>query len=170
MDREELENILSYNCHATTMSQIAVNLLMGENPLNVKGIRELIAMYMLIPYITNSQLDTPNECYKIPKLDINKVFTKVQFKDGSLSDMTLGRLRDALCHSFVALTDKGDLMLDDRASCDRKTHDSMTDKGFCNRLVLDKTRQKLLSLHNEILKQQAQYNSSLLKELEVCNE
>ena len=46
----------------------------------------------------------------------------------------------------------------------------MTDKGFCNRLVLDKTRQKLLSLHNEVLKQQAQYNSSLLKELEVCNE
>lgn len=170
MDREELENILSYNCHSTTMSQIAVSLLMGENPLNVRGIRELLAMYMLIPYITNSQLDTPNESYKIPKLDINKVFTKVQFKDGSLSNMTLGRLRDALCHSFVALTDKGDLMLDDRASCDRKTHDSMTDKGFCNRLVLDKTRQKLLSLHSEILKQQAQYNSSLLKELEVCNE
>ena len=170
MDREELENILTYNCHATTMSQIAVSLLMGENPLNVRGIRELLAMYMLIPYITNSQLDTLNESYKIPKLDINKVFTKVQFKDGSLSDMTLGRLRDALCHSFVALTDKGDLMLDDRASCDRKTHDSMTDKGFCNRLVLDKTRQKLLSLHNEVLKQQAQYNSSLLKELEVCNE
>ena len=168
MDREELENILSYNSHATTMSQIAVSLLMGGNPLNVRGIRELLAMYMLIPYITKSQLDTPDESCRIPKLDINTVFTKVQFKDGSFSDMTLGRLRDALCHSFVALTDKGDLMLDDRASCDRKTHDSMADKGFCNRLVLDKTRQKLLSLHNEVLKQQAQYNSNLLKELEVC--
>jgi len=167
MNKEELENILSYNCHATTMSQIAVCLLMGENPLNVRGIRELIAMYMLIPYITNSQLDTPDKDYKIPKLDINKVFTKVQFKDGSLSDMTLGRLRDALCHSFVALTDKGDLMLDDRASCDRKTHDSMTDKGFFNRLVLDKTRNKLLSLHNEILKQQAQYNKKLVNDNEV---
>ena len=168
MNKEELENILSYNNHATTMSQIAVNLLMGENPLEVKGVRELLAMYLLIPYITNSQLDTPDENYNIPKLDVNTVFTKVQFKDGRLSNMTLDRLRNALCHSFVALTDKGDLMLDDRASCDRKTHDSMTDKGFCNRLVFEKTRNKLLSLHREVLEQQAKYNDNLLKEFEVC--
>lgn len=168
MNKEELENILSYNNHATTMSQIAVNLLMGENPLEIKGVRELLAMYLLIPYITNSQLDTPDENYNIPKLDVNTVFTKVQFKDGRLSDMTLDRLRNALCHSFVALTDKGDLMLDDRASCDRKTHDSMTDKGFCNRLVLEKTRNKLLSLHREVLEQQAKYNDNLLQEFEVC--
>lgn len=168
MNKEELDNILSYNNHATTMSQIAVNLLKGENPLEVKGVRELLAMYLLVPYITNSQLDTPDENYNIPKLDINTVFTKVQYKDGSLSDMTLDRLRNALCHSFVALTDKGDLMLDDRASCDRKTHDSMTDKGFCNRLVLEKTRNKLLSLHREVLEQQARYNDNLLKEFEVC--
>lgn len=168
MNKEELENILSYNNHATTMSQIAVNLLMGENPLDIKGVRELLAMYLLVPYITNSQLDTPDENYNIPKLDVNTVFTKVQFKYGRLSDMTLDRLRNALCHSFVALTDKGDLMLDDRASCDRKTHDSMTDKGFCNRLVLEKTRNKLLSLHREVLEQQARYNDNLLKEFEVC--
>lgn len=168
MNKEEFENILSYNNHATTMSQIAVNLLMGENPLEVKGVRELLAMYLLVPYITNFQLDTPDENYNIPKLDVNTVFTKVQFKDGKLSDMTLDRLRNALCHSFVALTDKGDLMLDDRASCDRKTHDSITDKGFCNRLVLEKTRNKLLSLHSEVLKQQARYNNNLLKEFEVC--
>ncbi len=168
MNKEELENILSYNNHATTMSQIAVNLLMGENSLEVKGVRELLAMYLLVPYITNSQLDTPDENYNIPKLDVNTVFTKVQFKDGRLSDMTLDKLRNALCHSFVALTDKGDLMLDDRASCDRKTHDSMTDKGFCNRLVLEKTRNKLLSLHREVLEQQARYNDNLLKEFEVC--
>lgn len=170
MNKEELENILSYNNHATTMSQIAVNLLMGENPLEVKGVRELLAMYLLVPYITNSQLDTPDENYNIPKLDVDTVFTKVQFKDGRLSDMTLDRLRNALCHSFVALTDKGDLMLDDRASFDRKTHDSMTDKGFCNRLVLEKTRNKLLSLHREVLEQQARYNDNLLKEFEVCND
>ncbi len=168
MNKEELENILSYNNHATTMSQIAVNLLMGENPLDIKGVRELLAMYLLVPYITNSQLDTPDENYNIPKLDVNTVFTKVQFKDGRLSDMTLDRLRNALCHSFVALTDKGDLMLDDRASCDRKTHDYMTDKGFCSRLVLEKTRNKLLSLHREVLEQQARYNDNLLKEFEVC--
>ena len=167
MNKEELDKILSYNNHATTMSQIAVSLLTGKNPLNVKGIRELLAMYLLVPYITNSQLDTPDENYNIPKLDVNTVFTKVQFKDGSLSDMTLDRLRNALCHSFVALTDKGDLMLDDRASCDRRTHDSMNDKGFCNRLVLEKTRNKLLSLHSNVLKQQARYNCKLIEDNEV---
>lgn len=168
MNKEELENILSYNNHATTMSQIAVNLLMGENPLEVKGVRELLAMYLLIPYITNSQLDTPDENYNIPKLDVNTVFTKVQFKDGRLSNMTLDRLRNALCHSFVALTDKGDLMLDDRASCDRKTHDSMTDKGFCNRLVLEKTRERLLTLHEIVVRQQINFNNNLIKKNEVC--
>lgn len=168
MNKEELENILSYNNHATTMSQIAVSLLMGENPLNVKGIRELLAMYLLVPYITKVQLETPDENCKIPKLDINTLFTKVQHKDGKYTDMTLGRLRDALCHSFVALTDKGDLMLDDRACYDRQTHDTIADKGCFNRLVLNKTREKLLSLHNEVLQQQARYNDNLLKEFEVC--
>lgn len=167
MHKEELEKALSYNSHATTMSQIAVSLLMGKNPLNIRGVRELLAMYLLVPYITNSQLDTPDKDYNIPKLNINTVFTKVQAKDGSLSDMTLDRLRNALCHSFVALTDKGDLMLDDRASCDRKAHDSMTDKGFCNMLLLEKTRDRLLSLHNDVLKQQQKYNKKLINDNEV---
>lgn len=41
-------------------------------------------------------------------------------------------------------------------------------KGFCNRLVLEKTRNKLLSLHREVLEQQAKYNDNLLKEFKVC--
>ena len=168
MNKEELENILSYNNHAITMSQIAVNLLMGGNPLNIKGIRELLAMYLLVPYITKSQLDTPDENYNIPKLDVSTVFTKVQFKDGSLSEMTLDGLRNAICHSFMALTDKGDLMLDDRASyVDRKSHDELDDKGFCNRLELEKTRNKLLLLHKKVLQQQAIFNEKLLQDNKV---
>lgn len=148
------------------MSQIAVSLLLGENPLNMKGVRELLAVYLLIPYITNSQLDKPDEHYNIPKLNIKSLFGKVINKDGTLSEMTLDGLRNAICHSFVALTEKGDLLLDDRASfATRKAHDALDDKGFCNRLELDKTRNKLLSLHKQILQQQANYNNNLLKEM-----
>lgn len=106
MNKEELENILSYNNHAVTMSRIAVSLLAGENPLNLRGVREILAMYLLVPYITNSQLDKPDELYNIPKLDINSLFTKVIYKDGSLKEMTLDNLRNAICHSFIALTEK----------------------------------------------------------------
>lgn len=148
------------------MSQIAVSLLLGENPLNMKGVRELLAVYLLIPYITNSQLDKPDEHYNIPKLNIKSLFGKVINKDGTLSEMTLDGLRNAICHSFVALTEKGDLLLDDRASfVNRKAHDAFDDKGFCNRLELDKTRNKLLLLHKQILQQQANYNNNLLKEM-----
>lgn len=170
VDKEELESITSYNNHAITMSDIAVSLLSGYNPLEVKGVRELLAMYLLIPYITKSQLDTPSEKYNIPQLKLDSLFTKVINKNGSISEMTLDGLRNALCHSFVALTDKGDLLLDDRASCDRKTHDSLDDKGFCNRLVLDKTRNKLLSLHKEVIQKQIEFHNNLIKDLEVCNE
>lgn len=164
---EELENILSFNNHAVTMSRIAVSLLSGGNPLVFRGVRELLAMYLLIPYITNKNLNTPDKNHKIPKLDINSLFSKVINKDGSYSEMTLEHLRNAICHSFMALTDKGDLLLDDRASCDRKTHDAMIDKGFCNRLELDKTREKLLSLHKKVIQQQVDFHNNLLKELEV---
>lgn len=170
VDKEEFENIISYNNHAVTMSWIAINLLSGGNPLYLKGIRELLAMYLLIPYITNKQLDKPNENCNIPKLDINSLFTKVINKDGSLSEMTLENLRNAICHSFMALTEKGDLLLDDRASLSRKEHDSIKDKGFCNRLVTDKTRSKLLELHKAVIQQQADYLNKLLKDLEVAYE
>lgn len=169
MNKTELENIISYNNHAVTMAQIAVNLLEGKNPLNVRGVRELLALYLLVPYITNKRLDVPAANYNVPQLDMKTVLTKVLFnKDGSLSEMTLENLRNALCHSFVALTEKGDLLLDDRASLDRKTHDSLSDKGFCNRLEIGKTRNKLLALHKSILKQQAEFNNKLVQECEEC--
>lgn len=168
MNKTELENIISYNNHAVTMAQIAVNLLEGKNPLNVCGVRELLALYLLVPYITNKRLDVPAANYNVPKLDMETVLTKVRFKNGNLSEMTLDNLRNALCHSFVALTEKGDLILDDRASCDRKTHDTIPDKGFCNRLEVLKTRRKLLELHKEVLKQQAEFNNDLVRKYGVC--
>ena len=117
----------------------------------------------MIQYITNKQLDTPDsKYYNIPKLDINSLFTKVQYKDGSLPKTTLDGIRNAICHSFVSLTEKGDLLLDDRASLDKKVHSTMLDKGFCNRLEVGKTSKKLLSLHMDVIRQQQKFVHKLL--------
>ena len=168
--KTELDRIINYNEHAIFMSEIAVKLLEYDNyTLITKGVRELIAMYLLIPYITNTQLDKPdNNNYNIPKLDINLVFTKIINKDGSMSEITLDGLRNAICHSFVTIEENQGIILDDRASCDRKTHNRIEYKGFCNRLEFDKTRKRLLELHNEVIQQQKDINKALLKEFEVC--
>ena len=164
---KELEDAISYNEHAIFMSKLAIDLLNGHfNVLNLKGIKELIAMYLLIPYITNQQLDKPSiKYYNIPKLDLNSLFTKVYNKDNTLSEMTLCRMRDAICHSFVCRLENGDLLLDDRASCDRKTHDKLDDKGFCNRLEVEKTSKKLLSLHTAIIEQQREFVHKLINKI-----
>ena len=157
--QKEIEDAISYNEHAIFMSRIGIELLNGNiDVLNAKGVKEIIAMYLLIPYITKNQLDKPDEnYYNIPKLDINSIFTKVYNKDNTLSEMTLDGIRNAICHSFVSLTEHGDLLLDDRASCDKKAHSAMIDKGFCNRLELEKTSKKLLSLHWDVIKQQQEF-------------
>ena len=85
-----------------------------------------------------------------------------QYKDGSLSKTTLDGIRNAICHSFVSLTEKGDLILDDRASLDKKVHSTMLDKGFCNRLEVGKTSKKLLSLHMDVIRQQQKFVHKLL--------
>ena len=160
----EILNAMTYNEHAIFMSRLAIDLLKGNfNILNKKGIKELIAMYLLIPYITNQQLDKPSEkYYNVPKLDVSSLFTKVYNKDNTLSEMTIGRIRDAICHSFVSRLENGDLLLDDRASCDRKTHDNLDDKGFCNRLEIARTSKKLLSLHEKVIKQQKEFVEKFL--------
>lgn len=168
-EKTELDKIINYNEHAIFMSEIAVKLLEYDNYILItKGVRELIAMYLLIPYITNIQLDKPDSNnYNIPKLDINSIFTKLINEDGSMSEITLDGLRNAICHSFVTIEENQGIILDDRASCNRKTHDRREYKGFCNRLEFDKTRKRLLELHNEVIKQQKDINSALLKDIEI---
>lgn len=162
---KEMEDATSYNEHTIFMSRIATEILRGNvKILNKKGVKEIIAMYLLIPYITNKQLDKPDEdYYNIPKLDLNSNFAKVYNIDGTLSDMTLDRMRNAICHSFVSLTEHGDLLLDDRASLDSKVHSKLSDKGFCNRLELDKSNKKLLQLHENVIKQQNEFMLEYLK-------
>ena len=172
MKKGNLAKIINYNEHAIFMSEIALSILNNDkNILNIKGVIELIAMYLLIHYITNTHLDKPNKnYYNIPKLDTNSLFTRVYAIDGTLMNMTLDGLRNAICHSFVTIEENRGIVLDDRASCDRKTHNELDNKGYCNRLVIEKTRQKLLELHKQVINSQKEHNNNLIATIEVEDE
>ena len=40
-------------------------------------------------------------------------------------------------------------------------------KGSCNKLELAKTKNKLLSLHKQVIQQKVEFHNNLLKDLEV---
>lgn len=56
------ERINNCNDHATHMADIALRILAGdEKILRVSGVKEQIALYLLIPYMTLDTLTTPGE-------------------------------------------------------------------------------------------------------------
>ena len=169
MESEKLKRIVNYNEHAIFMAEIAEKLLEVEDEVLIaKGVRELIAMYLLIPYITIGQLDKPYEkYYNVPKLDINTIFTKLLTKDNNTIEITLEGLRSAICHSFITIEDNKGIVIDDRSSCSRSTHDKLTNKSFCNKLDIDETRLKLLELHRQIIKMQKEFNNNLIQNNDV---
>lgn len=42
-------------------------------------------------------------------------------------------------------------------------------KGFCNRLELAKTKNKLLSLHKQVIQQKVEFHNDLLKDIKACS-
>ena len=69
-DRMTEERIANYNDHAKFLADIAKEILRGNKAvLDVKGVKEIIALYLLIPYITPDTLMTPDEKCVIPKLN-----------------------------------------------------------------------------------------------------
>src|SRR5665647_3527822 len=103
--------------HSIFLSEIAQNILNGnDNVLSIPGVREIIALYLLIPYTTYDQLDTGMPS-KMPQLDLSQ-----EFMDG----VNLRNLRDAICHSFVTVEESskdklGRIIIDDRSQINRKT-------------------------------------------------
>ncbi len=80
--------------HSIFLSEIAENILNGNNQiLSTPGVREIIALYLLIPYITNDQLYA-GMLSEMPKLDLKEEF---------IPGVNLRDLRDAICHSFVSV-------------------------------------------------------------------
>lgn len=143
--------------HATTQAIIAIELLNRNfKILNRKGVKELIALYLLIPYITKDQLITKNENYKIPKLENQIDFWTFVDSDGNERKITFKNLRDSMCHSFLTIEENsGNIIIDDRATLSREEHDKLTANG-CERLNIDILQKKLILIFNEII--QKQYN------------
>jgi hypothetical protein len=169
MDKNELNSIINYNEHAIFMSEIAEKLLENEDfTLIAKGIRELIAMYLLVPYITNTNLDKPEgNGYNIPKLDIKNTF----MLDDNQIEITLDGLRNAICHSFITIEENKAIILDDRASCSNKNeHDKKAVKSNCNSLNIEQSRRKLLELHRQVIQIQKEHNKNLIAMTEVKDE
>lgn len=167
MDKKELDSIIKYNTHAIFMSEIALAVLNNNKSiLDVKGVKELIATYLLIPYITRDQLDTPSVNNNIPQLDINDVFQKAMDENGNICDITLDNLRNSICHSFLTVEDRdnGYIVIDDRAIySDRKSHANLPQKSLCQKIDIKSAKTKLKELHTRVIKVQRDFNEQLKK-------
>ncbi len=133
--------------HSIFLSEIAQNILEGNDRiLLVPGVREIIALYLMIPYTTKEQLDAGMPS-KMPKLDLSEEF---------ISGVNLRNLRDTICHSFVTVEESnkgilGRIIIDDRAQMTRNTHNKQESKTLGVFLEIQQTHKKLLELHSKII-------------------
>ncbi|TDE30263.1 hypothetical protein E0I61_04530 [Flavobacterium ranwuense] len=133
--------------HSIFLSEIAQNILDGNDRfLLIPGVREIIALYLLIPYTTNDQLDSgmPSQ---MPKLDLSEEF---------INGVNLRNLRDTICHSFVTVEESskdrlGRIIIDDRAQMTRKTHNEQESKALGVFLEIPQAHKKLKELHSKII-------------------
>lgn len=138
----------NYKEHSIFLSEIAQNLLRDNfNVLSIYGVKEIISLYLLIPYITKEQLDA-GMLSKIPQLNLSDEF---------VNGINLENLRNAICHSFVSVEDSyddknlGRLILDDRTIFDRKTHDKQIIKSKGVFINIIEANKKLFELHTNII-------------------
>lgn len=145
------ERIANYNDHAKFMADIAMSILNGNKcVLEVNGVKEIIALYLLIPYITPDKLTTPDEKCVIPNIS-----------GDFCNDISLEDLRNAICHSFVTVEeDKNDgtihgkrLIVDDRALFhNRKSHTDMGIHSTATNIMIEDAHKRLVELFAEVLK------------------
>ncbi len=147
MDKDRTDN---YNDHAKLLAEIALSILKGNSAvLNISGIKEIIALYLLVPYMTKSKLQTPGERCKIPSLD-GEFLDKITYED----------LRNTICHSFVTVEeDSGDnsthgkvLIFDDRVKMNSKDHSKQGYHSRAEGLYIENVHNRLIEAITEILK------------------
>ena len=146
------ERINNYNDHATHMADIALRILAGdEKILRVNGVKELIALYLLIPYMTPDTLTTPDERCVIPKVD------------GDFCGISREDLRNAICHSFVTFEeDHNDgtihgkrLIVDDRVEYhNRRDHAALGVHSTAHNIMIEDAHERLVELFKAITTQQ----------------
>lgn len=134
--------------HSIFLSEIAENILNGNDRfLSIPGVREIIALYLIIPYITNNQLDLGMPS-NMPKLDLSEEF---------VNGINLKNLRDSICHSFVTVEESsndklGRIIIDDRAQMSRNTHDIKEIKTQGIFVDIREANRKLKELHFKVIK------------------
>lgn len=143
------EKIANYNSHAKFMADIAMSILNGnEGVLNVNGVKEIISLYLLVPYITPDKLTTPDEKCVIPNIS-------GYFCDG----ISLEDLRNAICHSFVTVEENRNdgtihgkcLIVDDRVLFhNRKSHADMGMHSTATNIMIEDAHNRLVELFTEI--------------------
>lgn len=138
---------INFKEHSIFLSEIAQNILDGNDKfLLIPGVREIIALYLLVPYATHDQLDA-GMLSKMPKLDLSEEF---------INGVSLRNLRDAICHSFVTVEEStrerlGRIIIDDRAQMTRKIHDNQETKTLNVSLQIPQAHKKLRELHMKII-------------------
>lgn len=141
---------IKYNEHAKFLADIALAILEGnKSALDVNGVKEIIAFYLLIPYITPAQLRTPGENYIIPRIS-GKFSDNINYED----------IRDTICHSFITVEEKkgipghGDyLIFDDRVMKNKQVHSKQDYHSQCVPVRIDYAHEKLISTFLEIQNQ-----------------
>lgn len=129
----ELKNITKYNEHAVAQIIIANEILSGNKEiLNKVGVKEMIAMYLLIPYMTKDHLDKPSKKHNVPRLNPAEEFYKAYNEETGeyMYGVTYGALRNSLCHSFLSINERANqLLVDDRAIYNhRNEHSNLEEK------------------------------------------
>ena len=145
MEKDRAQN---YNEHATFLADIAKAILDGnKNVLDVNGVKEIIALYLMIPYMSDATLQTPGEKYIIPHLN-GDFYHNIPFSE----------LRNTICHSFVTVEeDNGDgvhgknLIFDDRIICDKKLHSQKGNHSEAYNIDIVYVHKKLLEMVDEII-------------------
>lgn len=138
---------INFQEHSILLSEIALSILNGkEQVLSTPGIREIIALYLLVPYITNDQLDTGMPS-KMPKFDLTYEF---------VNGVSLKNLRDAVCHSFVSVEESsnnvlGRIIIDDRSEMNRNKHQNQKVQSKCISVDILRAHDKLSELHNMVI-------------------
>lgn len=148
MKQEQIDN---YNSHAKFMADIAKAILNGNQEiLDINGVKEIIALYLMLPYMTPTSLDSPDDKCFIPKVTGD-------FCQG----VTIKNLRDSLGHSFVTVeSDNNDgtthgkvLVIDDRAMKNKNEHDALGKHSTATFIPINFAHRRLLELLDEILLQ-----------------
>ena len=146
------DQIIKFNEHSKFLADIARAVLEdNKNVLDVNGVKEIIALYLMMPYMTPDTLTTPDDKCVIPKV-VGDFCSGVRIED----------LRHAMGHSFVTVEeDKNDgslhgkvLIFDDRAMYQkRKDHADLGKHGSTISIKIDYVHKRLLELLDEIEKQ-----------------